>query len=130
MYFRNYRFRKTWLDKCLKSCISEDPSTDNIANGSRYCCNLKESTFTIFINHSEGNCVGKKSLLVIYKMVRLFVNTLAEDHKDYLLNRDNLTQPIQMQLSQKQKTFSQLFFVFSKCILSFKHIGKTDHTHS
>ena len=29
-------------------------------------------------------------------------NTLIVDDKDYLLNRDNLTQPIQMQLYQKQ----------------------------
>ena len=43
------------------------------------------------------------------KIVRLFVNTLAADEKHYLLNRDNLTQPTQMQLSQKQKAFSQFF---------------------
>ena len=36
----------------------------------------------------------KKSLLVIYKILRLFVNTLTADDKHYLLNRDNLTQPI------------------------------------
>ena len=33
------------------------------------------------------------------------VNTLIVDDKHYLLNRDNLTQPIQMQLYQKQKHF-------------------------
>ena len=25
MYFRKYRLPKTWLDKCLKSPVSEDP---------------------------------------------------------------------------------------------------------
>ena len=40
------------------------------------------------------------------------VNTLTADEKHYLLNRDNLTQPIQMQLSKKQKTFSGFFFAF------------------
>ena len=55
----------------------------------------------------------KKSLLVIHKFLRLFVNTLTVDDKHYLLNRDNLTQPIQMQVSQKQKTFSQFFFHFA-----------------
>ena len=39
-------------------------------------------------------------------MVRLFVDTLTADDKQYLLNRDNLTQPIQLQLSQTPKTFS------------------------
>ena len=48
----------------------------------------------------------KECLLVICKVLRLFVNTLTADDKYSLLNRDNLTQPIQMQLSQEQKTFS------------------------
>ena len=59
MYFRKYRLRKIWLDKCLKSRVSEDPWTDNTANGSTHCCNLNGSTFTLFINHCEDNCLGK-----------------------------------------------------------------------
>ena len=47
----------------------------------------------------------------MYKIVRMFVNALAADDKDYLLNRDNLTQRIQIQLSQILKTFSQFFFL-------------------
>ena len=43
----------------------------------------------------------KKSLLVIHKILRLFFNTLTVDEKHYLLNRDNSTQAIQMQLYQK-----------------------------
>ena len=63
MYFRKYRLRKTWLDKCLKSCFSEDPSRDNMANGWKYCCNLNESIFTIFINHRGVNYVRKVSFI-------------------------------------------------------------------
>ena len=72
----------------------------------------------------------KNPLLVIQKILRLFVNTLIVDDKHYLLNRDNLTQPIQIQLSQKQKTFSEFFFAFSKSILIFKHLPKNDDPHS
>ena len=36
-----------------------------------------------------------------------------------LPNRDNLMQPMHMQLSQKLKTFSGFFIVFSKSRLSF-----------
>ena len=54
----------------------------------------------------------EKSLLLIHKTLRLFVNTLTVDEKHYLLNRDNLTQPIQIQLSQKQKTFSEFYLDF------------------
>ena len=64
------------------------------------------------------------------KILRLFGNTLTVDEKHYLLNRDNLTQPIQMQLSQKQKTFSQFFFAFLKSTLNFKHLPNKDDPHS
>ena len=39
-------------------------------------------------------------------------NTLTVNDKHYPLNRDNLTQPIQIQLSEKQKTFFNFFFHF------------------
>ena len=56
----------------------------------------------------------EKSLLVIHKILRLFVNRFTADDKKYLLNRENLAQPIQMQISQKQKNFSQFSFAFLK----------------
>ena len=43
------------------------------------------------------------------KILGLLVNTLATDEKYPVLNRDNLTIPIQMQLSKKQKIFSEFF---------------------
>ena len=70
------------------------------------------------------------SLLVIHKILRLFVNTLRVDDKPFLLNGDNLTQPIQMQLSQKQKSFSQFFCAILKSMLNFKHFLKKDVPHS
>ena len=39
-----------------------------------------------------------------------------------------LTQPIQIQLSQKEKTFSQFLFAFLKSIFNFKHLLKNDET--
>ena len=72
----------------------------------------------------------KKFLLVICKISRLFPNTLSADGKYSLLNRDNLMQPIQMQLSQKQKTFSQFSCAFLKSSLNFKHFQTKDDSHS
>ena len=72
----------------------------------------------------------KKSVLVIHKILRLFVNPLTVNDKDYLLNRDNLTHPIQIQLPLKQKTFSEFYFAFLKSILNFKHSPKKDDPHS
>ena len=66
---------------------------------------------------------------MIQKIRRLFVNTLTVNEKRYLVQRDNLTQPIQMQLSQKQNTFSECFFAFSKSILNFKYFQKKDDSH-
>ena len=43
----------------------------------------------------------KKSLLVTWEILRLFVNILTADDKYSLVDSDNLTQPIQIQLSQK-----------------------------
>ena len=51
----------------------------------------------------------KESLLVIYKIFRLSVNALTTDNKYSLFNRENLTQPIQMQLFKKQNPFCQFF---------------------
>ena len=67
-----------------------------------------------------------------HKILRLFVNTLTVDENHYLLNRDNLTQTIQMQLPEKQKTFSNFFFFFAilKSILNFKHLPKRDDPHT
>ena len=60
----------------------------------------------------------------------MFVNTLTADDKHYLLNRDNLTQPIEIKLSEKQKIFSQFFFTFLKSMLNFKHLPKKDYPDS
>ena len=40
------------------------------------------------------------------------MHTLPAGHKFSLLNKEKLTQPIQMQLSEKQKTFSQFLINF------------------
>ena len=66
----------------------------------------------------------KKFLLVICKISRLFPNTLSADGNYSLLNRDNLTQPIQMQLSRKEKTFCDCFSAFLKSRLNFEHFFK------
>ena len=46
------------------------------------------------------------------------------DEKYYLLTRDNLMQTIQIEFSQKQKTFFEFFFAFLKSILNFKDLPR------
>ena len=68
----------------------------------------------------------KKSLLLTCQILGLLVNTLAADEKYPVLNTDNLTIPIQIQFSQKQKTFSQILAPFLKSRLNFKHFQLKD----
>ena len=63
-------------------------------------------------------------MLVLCKILGLFVNTLTDDEKYSLLYRDNLMQPIQILLSQKRKTFSQLSSKILKPRLNFEHFQK------
>ena len=57
--FRKLRTPKMWLDKCLKSSFSEDPSTSNMADMAKHCWNLHRSIFIIFIYHCQVTIVGK-----------------------------------------------------------------------
>ena len=68
-------------------------------------------------------------MLVLCKFLRLLVKTLTENEKYSLLCRKNLTQPIQILLSQKGNTFSQFFSAFLKSTLNFEHFQKKDDPH-
>ena len=63
-------------------------------------------------------------MLVLCKTSVLFVNTLTDGDKYCLLYRDNLTQPIQILLSQKQKTVSEFFSAFLKSTLNSEQFQK------
>ena len=93
-----------------------------LQSGRRYLYHIYWSLWTWFSR--------KKSMLVLCNILRLFVNTLTANDKYSLLNRWNLTQPIHILFSQKQKTLSQFFSAFSKSTLNFEHFQKKDHPHS
>ena len=67
---------------------------------------------------------SEKSLFLILQILGLLVKTLAADEKYLLLQRDNLTMPVQMQLTQKLKTFWQFLAAFLKSVLIFKYLKK------
>ena len=73
---------------------------------------------------------SERSLLVICKSLRLFVNTMSAVDKCSLFNTDNLMQSIHIQLSQKVKFFSEFFPAFSKSRLNFEHFEKKDEAHN
>ena len=57
------------------------------------------------------------------------VNSLATDDKDPVLHRENLTIPIDMQLSEKQKTFCESFATLLESTLNFLNFDKKDEPH-
>ena len=61
---------------------------------------------------------------MICKILRQFINTFTVDDKYSVLNRDKLLQLIQMQLSGKEKAFSQFFYSVLKSRLNFEHFEK------
>ena len=67
-------------------------------------------------------------MLVLCKFLTLLVKTLTDDEQYSLLYRDNLTQPIQILLSQKENTFSHFFFAFFEPISNFAHFQKKKMT--
>ena len=69
----------------------------------------------------------KNSLFVICKILGLFLNILTADGKYSVLNREILTQPIEMELSKETKTFCQSFSAFLTSSSNFKNLAKNDH---
>ena len=63
IYLRNYRPRKTCLDKCLKTLVWEDLSTVDMVNGAKHWFSLNECAFIILSDHCEGNWVAKVTLI-------------------------------------------------------------------
>ena len=61
------------------------------------------------------------SLFVICELLGLFVNTLTANDKYSLRDSQNLPQPIQMQLSKKQKRLSKFFATFLKSKSNVQH---------
>ena len=73
---------------------------------------------------------SKKSFLVISEILEPFLNLLTLHDKYSLGNRENLLQPIQIQLSKKRQIFSDFFTAFLKCTFDFDHFENKDDPHS
>ena len=58
-------------------------------------------------------------LLVICEILAQFAYMLTADHKYFLCNRENIQQPIQMQLSKKEKNFLSIFCSISEVKIEF-----------
>ena len=66
----------------------------------------------------------KKSPLVLYQILSLFVNTFSTDGKYSRRNMQNFSQQLETPLSKKEKIFSEFFITFLKCALNPEHFEK------
>ena len=62
MYFRNYGIPKTWLDQCLKSPVSDDPSKSNMVNALKHCSNLKDTSLPYLLITGKSFALEKVSV--------------------------------------------------------------------
>ena len=69
-------------------------------------------------------------LSVISEILGLFVNTMTADDEYSVPNSEKLPQPIQMQLSKKEKCFGQFFATCLKTISNFQNVQKKYDPHS
>ena len=113
-YFQNYILRKSSLLKRLKDLASEHHSVNNALRVSKHCWNQHGTTIILFSPWIWDILNWKKSLLVWFVILRLFVKSFTADNKYSRCNLHILIQ-IQTPLSLKQKTFSRFLIAVLKC---------------
>ena len=72
----------------------------------------------------------KKTALLWFKILRLFVNTFTADKRYSCRNMQNFLQQLQTLLSKKRKTLSGFFIPFLKCEWNLQYFEKNDEFHS
>ena len=123
--FPKLRTRKEALKEASKKCRLVVPFDEQHGKGAQ--THFKSSRVHLYHTYWSPRRILslKKSVLVICKMLWLFVNTFTANDKYSPLHRDNFTQPIQMKLSQKEKTFSEFFSAVLKSRLNLWLFVKT-----
>ena len=124
MYFWIYGLPNTSLNKCPRKSRSRGPP--NSWHGKRAGTLLKSERQNLYHIYWSlwTQFSWKKSPLMTFKVLGLFVNPLPPDDKYFLLNRGNLLQHFQMQLCQKRKKNSHFLLTFSKFRLYLEHFQK------
>ena len=75
--------------------------------------------FSRVFSSFRGKLIWKMSPLLLGEILEVFFNTLTPDGKYPIQDWENLELPIQMQLSEKPKTFSEIFCSISGLHMKF-----------
>ena len=116
--FLNFQHAKGVVSQCPKGLISEVPLISDMVNGPKRCWNLHDSTFIIVLITMKW-LIWKKSVLMIWKILGLFVNTLAVDDKYSLFNGDNFNAINSDAIISETKNFFWIVFFIFKIKIKF-----------
>ena len=110
--FQKLQTVKDLLRPCSKNCRFRTPFDSQYVKASpERVKSAWKNFYHIFLPICE-KLICKISPLVIYEILLWFGKTLTPNEKYLVRDYKNLPSPIQMQLSQKRKTFFQFFFHF------------------
>ena len=96
---------------CKRSCLRAPFASERV-NGFQTLLKSARHKYHPLFSSNRGKLSCKKSALVWYEILRLFVNALTADDKYSCSNMQNLLQQFQPPLSHKQKTFSDFLLHF------------------
>ena len=150
-YFRNLHQILKILKKKIMIIANESPKLRTVKNFVRSFCQkrrfgtppysqhvtvfqvLAKSPWERFYHAFSSfweKLIWKMSSRLFLEILGVFLNKLTADGKYPVEEWENLRLPMQMQLSEKRKTFSQLFAPFLESTSNFKHFEKRDDGHS
>ena len=130
MYFRYYWLGKGNQINAKKVLFQRTFQTSNMVNVPKHCWYLHQSTFIRFIDHCQGNWVGKSlSYWQAKSWDCLSADWLSMTSILFLMKTIKRYQ-FRCSYLRNKKTFSQFFAVFWKPRLNFKHFPKKDDPHT
>ena len=131
MYFSNFGLRKTRLDKCLKSPVSENPSTSNMVNGPKHFKSEPQHLYHIYWS-LWWRFRLKQFLSVICKILGLFVNPLTAVTSILFLIETIYSNIFRCNYLRNGKyfLFFLFFFSFSQFRLNFERFQQKDDLDS
>ena len=107
--------------------MSEHVWTANMLNDPKHCLNLHSSVFVIYFDHSARKSAQKKFYFSSIWNLQTVSEYIDNQWNVFSLSENEcLTQSIQMQFSQNQKIFSEVFSPFPKSTQKMKYFVEKD----
>ena len=112
-----------------RSCL-RTPFANERVNGLQTLLKSARHNYYPLFSAILGILSCKKSSLVWWEILRLFVKTLTADDKYSGSNIQSVPKQIQTPLSQKQNSFSGYIIAFLKCAWNLEHFQKNNENAS